>query len=86
MKKEKINQVPPIKVLNKVMTGGFSALSLNQMAKINGGQSNSRCQNSSCTSGTNSSCTNQSICGGSQNTSCTNDLSCIRIGPGPVLQ
>lgn len=72
MKNEFKSNQNRLKFSGTTFSGGFSTLSIKQLAKINGGQSNSGCSNSSCNSGNNSSCNNTAGCRGSNNTGCTN--------------
>jgi hypothetical protein len=63
MKKDVLNKIPALKNNNGKLSGGFSALSLEQISKIKGGAGNQKCLNSNdCTKGTHTGCTNSNVC------------------------
>jgi hypothetical protein len=63
MKKDVLNKIPALKNNDGKLSGGFSALSFEQIAKIKGGKNTKNCVNSgNCTQGTHTDCTNSGQC------------------------
>jgi hypothetical protein len=62
MKKVILKKIPSLTSKDGLLSGGFSSLSVEQIAKIKGG-ANGICKNTSyCSKGSHTSCTNTSTC------------------------
>lgn len=79
------NRIPELQSVKGTMKGGFSALTLKEMSKIQGGTTydNGGCTNKMDCRNSNSSCTNES-CGGSSNAKCHNSIVCELESEGPL--